>query len=80
MHGDADCLFVEELLDALADEFGLESEQLWAVFILWAMEHTGVTADRHSRRLLNKALAGVDQNNVDEVKARLETKAARSRS
>ena len=79
LHGDADCLFVEELLDTLADEFGLESEQLWAVFILWAMERTGVTADRHSRRLLNKALAGVEQNNLDEVKARLETKAARGR-
>lgn len=79
LHGDAGYLFVENLLDGLCDEFGLESEQLWAVFIMWAMERTGTTADRHSRRLLNKSLAGVAQDDMNQVKARLEVKASKVR-
>ena len=79
LHGDAGYLFVEELIDVLAEEYGLESENLWAVFVLWAMERTGSAMDRHSSRLLKKALVDVSQDVVNQVKARLEAKASKVR-
>ena len=63
---------VWEFLDNVRTETGLSQEQVWAVFMEWALEKTGKGADRHSLRLLRATQAGVTLENANAMRLRFE--------
>ena len=67
---DTEHQLVREFIESLHDELGVDSDVLWAIFMQWAMERNGNSIDRHSRRLLNAALSGVDASSIKEVQER----------
>ena len=62
----------KRLLSKLCQEVCVTDEQVWAVFIEWALEKTGNPVDRHAKRLLDTVLPGIPQENVADIRERLD--------
>ena len=65
---------VHDLLNSIHADNGLDTDVLWAIFMLWALERSSKdnSIDRHSRRLLNVSLSGISKTDMDDVKSRFE--------
>jgi Ca-activated chloride channel family protein len=64
----------QELVKKLAKLSGQPETILWAVFLQWLMDAEGIpeTAQRHSRRLLKAALAGIDEDVLTALRLQVE--------
>ncbi|MDR1856426.1 MAG: VIT and VWA domain-containing protein [Desulfovibrio sp.] len=61
-------------IESIAARAGLPETVLWAVLLLWLMDEAGTakTAERHGRRLLRAALAGIDKDVVSSLRQQVE--------
>ncbi|MDR1856424.1 MAG: VIT and VWA domain-containing protein [Desulfovibrio sp.] len=66
--------YVPMRIERLAMLTGHTETVLWAILLQWLMDEAGIgkTAQRHGRRLLRGALAGIDKNMAASLRQRVE--------
>jgi Ca-activated chloride channel family protein len=65
---------VQMRIERLAAKTGQPPTAIWAILLQWLMDEAGIgqTAERHGRRLLKAALAGIDKDVVSSLRREVE--------